>query len=121
MEEAETHRRPDLERLAGEHDFEQASYSTVRDYVREQRPQIVLKAKAGRRHLEVTVPQEKRPREEAEVDFADVWLNLAGQRRKCVLFPLRMSYSGKAVHRVNRHRVLLPLPGHRVRTHKTAR
>jgi hypothetical protein len=46
------------------------------------------------------VPQEKRPGEEAEVDFAEVWLDLAGQRRKCVLFTLRMSYSGKAVHRV---------------------
>lgn len=89
-----------LERLAGEHDFEQASYSTVRDYVRKRRPQIVLEAKEGRRHLEGTVPQEKRPGEEAEVDFADVWLDLAGQRRKCVLFTLRMSYSGKAVHRV---------------------
>jgi hypothetical protein len=33
-------------------------------------------------------------------DFADVWLDLAGERRRCVLFTLRMSYSGKAVHRV---------------------
>jgi hypothetical protein len=29
-----------------------------------------------------------------------VWVDLAGQRRKCVLFTLRMPYSGKAVHRV---------------------
>lgn len=89
-----------LERLAGEHDFELAAYSTLRDYVAKRRPQITLEAKEGRRHLEGTVPQEKRPGEEAEVDFADVWLDLAGQRRKCVLFTLRMSYSGKAVHRV---------------------
>jgi transposase len=89
-----------LERLAGEHDFEQASYSTVRDYIRKRRPQLELEAKEGRRHLEGMVPQEKRAGEEAEVDFADVWLDLAGQRRKCVLFTLRMSYSGKAVHRV---------------------
>ncbi|WP_406708093.1 hypothetical protein [Streptomyces halobius] len=68
--------------------------------MRKRRPQIVLEAKEGRRHLEGTVPQEKRPGEEAEVDFADVWLDLAGQRRKCVLFTLRMSYSGKAIHRV---------------------
>ncbi|MBB4987568.1 MULTISPECIES: hypothetical protein [Streptomyces] len=46
------------------------------------------------------LPQAKRPGEEAEVDFADFWLDLAGQRRKCVLFTLRLSYSGKAVHRV---------------------
>ncbi|MBT2399783.1 IS21 family transposase [Streptomyces sp. ISL-100] len=89
-----------LERLAGEHDFEQASYSTVRDYMRKRRPLLELEAKEGRRHLEGMVPQEKKPGEEAEVDFADVWLDLAGQRRKCVLFTLRMSYSGKAVHRV---------------------
>jgi transposase len=89
-----------LQRLAAEHDFEHASYSTVRDYVRKRRPQIELEAKKGRRHLQGTVPQEKQPGEEAEVDFADVWLDVAGQRRKCVLFTLRMSYSGKAIHRV---------------------
>ncbi|WP_183091567.1 IS21 family transposase [Streptomyces radicis] len=89
-----------LERLAAEHDFELAAYTTVRDYVAKRRPELVLEAKQGRRHLEGTVPQTKQPGEEAEVDFADVWLDLAGQRRKCVLFTLRMSYSGKAVHRV---------------------
>ncbi|MEH6373269.1 IS21 family transposase [Streptomyces sp. KLMMK] len=88
------------ERLAAEHDFECAGYTTVRDYVARRRPELVLEAKEGRRHLEGTVPQTKNPGEEAEVDFADVWLDLAGQRRKCVLFTLRMSYSGKAVHRV---------------------
>ncbi|MDX3434247.1 IS21 family transposase [Streptomyces sp. ME01-18a] len=89
-----------LQRLAGEHDFELAAYSTVRDYVARWGPELALEAKEGRRHLEGVVPQAKRPGEEAEVDFADVWLDLAGQRRKCVLFTLRMSYSGKAVHRV---------------------
>jgi transposase len=89
-----------LERLAGERDFEHASYSTVRNYVRRRRLQIELEARQGREHLEGTVPQEKQPGEEAEVDFADVFVDLAGQRRKCVLFTLRMSYSGKAVHRV---------------------
>ncbi|WP_238431522.1 IS21 family transposase [Streptomyces cavernae] len=87
-------------RLAVEYDFDLASYSTIRDYVRERRPQLVLEAKEGRRHLEGMVPQQKRPGEEAEVDFADVWVDLAGQRTKCVMFTLRMSYSGKAVHRV---------------------
>ncbi|MFI9823397.1 ATP-binding protein [Streptomyces sp. NPDC052013] len=60
-----------LERLAREHDFEQASYSTVRDYVRKRRPQLDLESKEGRWHLEGMVPQEKRPAKEAEVDFAD--------------------------------------------------
>ncbi|GAA2692034.1 IS21 family transposase [Streptomyces lunalinharesii] len=89
-----------LERLAGERDFEQTSYSTVRDYVRKRRPEVELEERQRRRRLEGTVPQEKRPGEEAEVDFADVFVDLAGQHRKCVLFTLRMSYSGKAVHRV---------------------
>ncbi|WPB96122.1 IS21 family transposase [Streptomyces malaysiensis] len=89
-----------MTRLAAEHDFEHASYSTIANWVHQRRPQIVAEALEGRRHLEGTVPQKKLPGEEAEVDFADVWLDLAGQRRKCVLFTLRMSYSGKAVHRV---------------------
>ncbi|WP_435053229.1 IS21 family transposase [Kitasatospora phosalacinea] len=87
-------------RLAVEHGFELASYSTIRDYVHDRRPQLTALAKESRRHLEGTVPQEKQPGQEAEVDFADVWLDLAGERVKCVLFTLRLSYSGKAVHRV---------------------
>ncbi|WP_326614351.1 hypothetical protein OG949_39420 [Streptomyces scopuliridis] len=102
--EAPRMQRHTIERIpgrpAGEHDFELAAYSMVRDYVHRSRPQLELEAKEGRRLLEGTVPQEKRPGEEAELDFADVWLDLTGQRRKCVLFTLRMSYSGKAVHRV---------------------
>ncbi|MFH8577232.1 IS21 family transposase [Streptomyces zaomyceticus] len=89
-----------MERLAAEHDFELAGLTTVYDYVARRRPQIRAEALEGRRHLEGMVPQAKRPGEEAEVDFADFWLDLAGQRRKCVLFTLRLSYSGKAVHRV---------------------
>ncbi|MFF2655710.1 IS21 family transposase [Streptomyces sp. NPDC058045] len=89
-----------MERLAAEHDFELAGHTTVWEYVRRRRQEITLELAEGRRFLEGMVPQVKRPGEEAEVDFADVWLDLAGQRRKCVLFTLRMSYSGKAVHRV---------------------
>ncbi|OKK12244.1 transposase [Streptomyces sp. CB00455] len=89
-----------MERLAAEHDFELAGATTVWEYVRKRRPEIRAEALEGRRHLEGMVPQAKRPGEEAEVDFADFWLDLAGQRRKCVLFTLRLSYSGKAVHRV---------------------
>nr|WP_274919312.1 IS21 family transposase [Streptomyces sp. WZ-12] len=89
-----------MERLAAEHDFELARHTTVWEYVKKRRPEIALEMAEGRRFLEGMVPQAKQPGEEAEVDFADVWLDLAGQRRKCVLFTLRMSYSGKAVHRV---------------------
>jgi transposase len=54
----------------------------------------------GRRHLTGMVPQVHLPGEEAEVDFADVFVRLAGEVVKCHLFTLRLSYSGKAVHRV---------------------
>ncbi|MFD8286530.1 hypothetical protein ACFV47_46255 [Streptomyces solisilvae] len=37
---------------------------------------------------------------EAEVDFGDVAVRLAGEMVTCYLFSLRLSYSGKAVHRV---------------------
>jgi len=45
------------------------------------------------------VPQAHEPGAEAEVDFADLWIDLAGVRTKCFLFTLRLSFSGKAVHR----------------------
>ena len=87
-------------RLAEEHDFDLASYSTLRNYVRKRRPEIVAEAREGRQHLEGMVPQAHLPGEEAEVDFADVWVRVAGDAVKCHLFTLRLSHSGKAVHRV---------------------
>ena len=44
--------------------------------------------------------QEHPPGAEAEVDFGDVWVTLAGESVRCFLFTLRLSHSGKAVHRV---------------------
>jgi transposase len=88
------------QRLAKEYDFDGASYSSVCDYVQVRRPEIEREAREGRQHLEGMVPQIHLPGEEAEVDFADVWVRLAGTAVKCHLFTLRMSYSGKAVHRV---------------------
>ena len=46
------------------------------------------------------VPQCHPPGAEAEVDFADLWVRLDGQMTKCFLFTLRLSHSGRAVHRV---------------------
>ena len=46
------------------------------------------------------VPQYHRLGAEAEVDFADLWVRLAGAMTKCFLFTLRLSHSGRAVHRV---------------------
>lgn len=88
------------DRLVVERGFDQACYSTVCAYVNKRRPQIEAEARDGRAHLEGTVPQVHEPGAEAEVDFADVWVRLAGEPLKCHLFTLRLSYSGKSVHRI---------------------
>ncbi|WP_073946623.1 IS21 family transposase [Streptomyces kebangsaanensis] len=88
------------QRLAEEYAFTDASYATVCDYVSLRRPQIEAEAREGHGHLDGMVPQEREPGAEAEVDFADVWVRLAGEPVQCHLFTLRLSYSGKAVHRV---------------------
>lgn len=84
------------ERLIEEHQVVVA-YPTVRDYVRDARPRIL--AEAGKQLAEVFVPQTHAAGAEAEVDFADLWIMLAGVKTKVFLFTLRLSYSGKAVHR----------------------
>jgi hypothetical protein len=89
-----------FERLVVEHEMEAASYSTVADYVAARRPQI--RVETGRGPAEVFVPQTHRPGAEAEVDFGDVWVALGGVSTKCYLFTFRMSFSGKAVHRLVR-------------------
>lgn len=87
-----------LARLVDEHGVSDVSYSTVRDYVALRRPQIA--AAAGRGLETAFVLQTHLPGAEAEVDFGDVWIRLAGVTTKCFLFTLRLSFSGKAVHRV---------------------
>jgi transposase len=87
-----------LARLVDEHAAVDLSYSAVRDYVYRRRPQVA--AEAGRGVETAFVPQSHLPGAEAEVDFGDVWVELAGELTKCFLFTLRLSYSGKAVHRV---------------------
>ena len=86
-----------LARLVDEHGLEDLSYSSVRDYVARRRPEIA--AEAGKAAEEGFVPQEHPPGAEAEVDFADLWIDLRGARTKVFLFTLRLSCSGKAVHR----------------------
>lgn len=88
------------DRLQVEYNFTVASYSTVCNYVNKRRPEIAAEAREGHAHIEGTVPQVHEPGAEAEVDFADVWVRLAGEPVQCHLFTLRLSYSGKAVHRV---------------------
>jgi len=86
-------------RLMDEHGMADVSYPVVRAYVAERKPQI--RAEAGRGPAEVFVPQTHRPGDEAEVDFGEVVVRLAGQDVSCFLFCLRLSFSGKAVHRVS--------------------
>lgn len=85
-------------RLIEEHGAAELSYSTVRDYVRVRRVQIEIAS--GHRRVDAFVPQEHAPGAEAEVDFGDVWVILAGVKTKCHMFVFRLSNSGKAVHRV---------------------
>ena len=86
-----------LARLVDEQAAVDVSYSTVRDYLARRRPEIA--AEAGRGVEQGFVPQTHEPGGEAEVDFADLWVILRGVKTKTFLFTLRMSYSGKSVHR----------------------
>ncbi|MET8162513.1 IS21 family transposase [Sphaerisporangium sp. NPDC005289] len=86
-------------RLIDEHEMTNVSYPVVRAYVALRKPQV--RAEAGRGPAEVFVRQSHRPGDEAEVDFGEVVVRLAGQDVKCYLFCLRVSFSGKAVHRVS--------------------
>ncbi len=91
------------ERLRAEHDA-RVSYSYVAKYVHRRRPQVVAQAAArdAARAGVVAgfVPQCHPPGAEGEVDFADLWVRLDGEMTKCFLFTLRLSHSGRAVHRV---------------------
>ncbi|GIG63357.1 hypothetical protein Lfu02_77290 [Longispora fulva] len=70
----------------------------MRDYVRKRRPQIA--ADAGRAPETAFILQNHVPGAEAEVGFGDVWVELAGELTKCFLFAFRLSFSGKAVHKI---------------------
>ncbi len=84
-------------RLVEEHGAD-VSYPMVRRYVADRKPQIAVEA--GKAPIEAFVPQTHPPGMEAEVDFGDVAVRLAGELVTCYLFSFRLSYSGKAVHRV---------------------
>jgi hypothetical protein len=87
------------ERLVDEHGA-QIAYRTVSKYVAFRRPQIELEARNRAGVVDGFVPQTHLPGRDAEVDFAEVWVNVGGMDTKCFLFTLRMSFSGKAIHRV---------------------
>ena len=84
-------------RLVEEHGAD-VSYQMVRRYVADRKPRILVESVKA--PLEAFVPQTHQPGMEAEVDFGDVNVRLAGELVTCYLFSFRLSYSGKAVHRV---------------------
>src|SRR5580692_1688815 len=90
-----------FERLADEHDA-QVSYSYVAKYVARRRAEIAAEDQGGAEAegLAGFVPQVREPGAEAEVDFGDVMVELAGQLSRCFMFAFRLSCSGNGVHRV---------------------
>ncbi|GAA3505610.1 hypothetical protein GCM10019016_127230 [Streptomyces prasinosporus] len=86
------------DRLLDEHEAVDVSHQMVRAYVAARREEIRLQA--GKGVVDAFVPQPHRPGTEAEVDFGDVTVRLAGELVTCYLFAFRLSYSGKAVHRI---------------------
>ncbi|MEU9821738.1 MULTISPECIES: IS21 family transposase [unclassified Pseudonocardia] len=83
-------------RLVDEHGQDDLKYPTVRDYVARRRAEIALEAG---QLPEAFVPQTHEPGAEAECDFTELFIDLAGTRTRIFLFTLRLSYSGRAVHR----------------------
>ncbi|WP_344173864.1 hypothetical protein [Kribbella lupini] len=71
----------------------------VREYVATRRREI--RVEVGREPANAFIAQEHLPGREAEVDFGDVAIRLRGELVTCALFSLRLSCSGKAVHRVS--------------------
>ena len=63
-------------------------------------PRSPAEDRDGAEGLAGFVPQAREPGAEAEVDFGDVTVELAGQLSRCFLFAFPLSCSGKGVHRV---------------------
>ena len=72
-------------------------YSTVRDYVTMRRRQIAAEAGAP---MDGFIIRHNRPGADAEVDFGEATVCLAGVMTRCWLFAFRLAYSGLAVHRI---------------------
>jgi transposase len=88
-----------FERLADEHGA-QVSCSYVAKYVARRRAEIAALEGGGAAGLAGFVPQVREPGAEAEADFGDVTVELAGQLTRCFMFAFRLLCSGKGVHRV---------------------
>lgn len=51
--------------------------------------------------MQAFVPQTRLPSRVAEVDFGEVAVHLRGELVTCYLFGFRLSYSGRAAHRIS--------------------
>ncbi|MFM9552586.1 IS21 family transposase [Streptomyces caniscabiei] len=100
--EAPSKQRHTVRRIVAriEEEFGEAiPYPTVRDFVAARRKEIAAQAGAP---IEAFVTRHNALGADAEVDFGDVYVDLAGQRTRCYLFAFRLAFSGKAVHRISR-------------------
>lgn len=66
---------------------------TVREYVRERKRALALQRR------EVFVPQTYVPGQQAQVDWYEAVVEMAGRERKVQIFSMRSMYSGAAFHR----------------------
>lgn len=74
-------------------------YTTVRDFVAARRRAL---AETEGVPVEGFLTRHNVPGADAEADFGEVWVDLAGERVKCHLFAFRLAFSGRAVHRISR-------------------
>ncbi|MGH3183358.1 MAG: IS21 family transposase, partial [Streptosporangiaceae bacterium] len=88
-----------FERLCDEH-AARVSYSYVAKYVQRRRAEIAAEDREVAGGLAGFVPQAREPGAEAQVDFGDVTVCLAGEMARCFMFAFRFSFSGRACHRV---------------------
>lgn len=88
-----------FDRLIREHQAPDVTYGMVRAYVAKRRPEI--RVEQGRAPVEAFIPQTHLPGREAEVDFGEVAVRLRGELVTCYPFCFRLSYTGKAAHRIS--------------------
>lgn len=89
------------DRLIAEHGLRDVSYQVIRAYVADRRRERLTEDGRARGADAVFVTQSHRPGFEGEVDFGEVAVKVRGEVITCYLFSLRLSYSGKAVHRIS--------------------
>ncbi|MEU2360089.1 hypothetical protein ABZ616_05075 [Streptomyces noursei] len=75
--------------LLVEEDGADVSYGVACYYIAARKPELLVES--GKAPLEAFVPQNHQPGHEAEVDFGDVTIRLAGELVTCYLFSFRLS------------------------------